>query len=174
MNLRRLLLVLTAGLVAVAAGTLPAQTPSDSAKEIAAIRDQWVESWNAQKIEPILKLYAQDAVLLPATGERIEGRDAIGNYLKQAVVSSAGNLSVKSVTVDDSGKLAFDSGDYQYTVKLGGAVLGGKAVVGGKAVLGGGGSREVKGNYLIVLKRGPDGKWLIQQHASTEVPPTTK
>src|SRR5882762_3032503 len=117
MNLRRLLLVSTITLMAVVVGTLPGQTPSDSAKEIAAIREQWVSNWNTQKLEPILNLYAQDAVFLPSTGQRIEGREAIANYLKQVMVSSAGNLTVKSVSVEDSGKLAFDSGNFKYTAK---------------------------------------------------------
>jgi uncharacterized protein (TIGR02246 family) len=169
MNLRRLLLVLAAALIAIE--TLPAQTQSDSEREIAAIREQWVSNWNAQKLEPILKLYAQDAVFLPSTGQRIEGRQAIGNYLKQLMDSRAVNLSVNSVVADDSGKLAFDSGNFQYTLKGGGTTIAGSAKIAGPTTIMGGRSREVKGSYLIVLKRGTDGKWLIQQHASAEVPP---
>lgn len=171
---RRLILALAAMLIAVAFETLPAQNSSDSAKEIATIREQWVTNWNAQKLEPIVKLYAQDAVLLPSTGERIEGRGAIENYLKRVMESSLHNLIVTSISVEDSGKLAFDSGNFQDTVKGGGGGIGGKAGVGGKAGFGGGGSRQVRGSYLIVLKRGPDRRWLIAQHASTEVLPATK
>src|SRR5882762_3918758 len=170
MNLRRLLLVSTITLMAVVVGTLPGQTPSDSAKEIAAIREQWVSNWNAQKLEPILKLYAQDAVFLPSTGQRIEGREAIGNYLKQLMDPRAVNLSVKSVVADDSGKLAFDSGNFQYTLKGGGTTVMGNTTIMGNTTMMAGRSREVKGSYLIVFKRGSDGKWLIEQHASTEVP----
>jgi ketosteroid isomerase-like protein len=174
MNRHRLLLFFSAALLAVVIETLPAQTPSDSAKETARIREQWVKNWNAKKLGPILEFYAQDAVLLPSTGLRIQGRDAIGDYLKQVMEMSTGNLSVKSISTEDSGKLAYDSGSFQDTVKGGGSGIGGKAGVGGKAGFGGGGSREVNGSYLIVLKRGPDGKWLIEQHASTEVSPAAK
>jgi len=171
MNFHRSLLVLA---VAVGVGTLSAQMPSDSAKEIAAIRDQWVSNWNAQKLEPIVELYAKGAVLLPATGERIRGRDAIEKYLRDAMVSSAGDLTVTSVTVRNSGNLAFDSGSFQYTRKGGGTTIAGGATIGGGTVLAGGGQRQVKGSDLIVLGRGSDGKWLIEQHASTEVPPATQ
>ncbi|HKM90332.1 MAG TPA: nuclear transport factor 2 family protein [Candidatus Acidoferrales bacterium] len=171
MNPRRMLPFLTALLIILAVESLPAQSSSNSAKEIATIREQWVTNWNAKNLEPIVKLYAQDAVLLPSTGQRIEGRDAIGNYLKRVMVSSTGNLSVTSVSEEDAGKLAFDSGSFQDAVKAGGGGIGGNGGIGGRGGIGGGGQRRVEGNYLIVLKRGPGGKWLIVQHASTEVPP---
>jgi ketosteroid isomerase-like protein len=173
MNPRRVLLsLMTLLLLAIAAiKTLPAQTSANSEKEIAEIREQWVANWNAKKLEPIVQLYAQDAVFLPSTGQRIEGREAIGNYLKQVMDSSYGKLSVKSLVSENSGKLAFDSGSFEDALKGGGATIGGNATVSGHGSIGGGGQRQVKGSYLIVLKRGTGSKWFIQQHASTEASP---
>ena len=175
MNPRRVLLsLMTLLLLAIAAiKTLPAQTSANSEKEIAKIREQWVANWNAKKLEPIVQLYAQDAVFLPSTGQRIEGREAIGSYLKQVMDSSAGKLSVKSLASEESAKLAFDSGSFEDTLKGGSAIISGHGTISGTVTITGGGGeqRQVKGSYLIVLKRGSDNKWLIQQHASTEVPP---
>jgi hypothetical protein len=51
-------------MMAVTVTTLFAQTSSNSAKEIATIRTQWETNWNAKNPEGLVKLYAQDAVLL--------------------------------------------------------------------------------------------------------------
>jgi ketosteroid isomerase-like protein len=174
MNPRCLSLFLAALSMVVAIAPLTAQTPSNSAKEIATIREQWVTNWNAMKIEPIVKLYAQDAVLLPSAGQRIEGRDAIENYLKQAMASSTGHLIVTPASLKDSGKQEVDSGSFKDTLKGGGSGIGGKAGIGGNAGFGGGGSREVNGDYRVVLRRGRDGKWLIELGAWNEVSPAAK
>lgn len=173
MSTRLLLFSVFAAVSAATIQTLHAQTPSDSTQQISSLRDEWVNDWNAKKLQPLLLLYAQDAVLLPATGQRITSRTSIEAYLKQVMDSSAGDLKVESVSTDESGELAYDSGSFQCTIR-GGAVMGGRGGTGGRPIMGGGGSRRVEGNYLIVLKRGRDGKWLIAQHAFTEVPPAAK
>ncbi len=93
MNLRRLLLVLLAALFAASIKTAPAQTPS-SMQQIAAIRDEWVNDWKSKNLEGLRTLYAQNAVFLPADGTWVEGRDAIGDYLRQVIDSSGNSIIV--------------------------------------------------------------------------------
>jgi ketosteroid isomerase-like protein len=164
------LVTLVAAFLAVALETAPAQTPSSSPQQISSVREEWVKDWNAKQLSALLMLYTQDAVLLPPTGQRITGRDAIGAYLKPVMDSRAGNLSVTSVSADAPGTLGYDSGTYRDAIK-GGTVLGGNAQIGGNArISGGGGERNVEGNYLTILMRQRDGKWLIVQQAFSEVP----
>jgi ketosteroid isomerase-like protein len=153
-------------LIAVAVTSLSAQTSPNSAKEIATIRQQWETNWNAKNLEALVKLYSQDAVLLTSAGQRIAGRDAISNYLKKALDSLIGPLSIKSISEEDSGNLAFDSGSF--TDKTANTDLSGKPGTSG------GVQQQTEGYYLIVLKRQGDGRWLIQQQSSTDVPPAAK
>jgi hypothetical protein len=71
---------------------------------------------------------------------------------------------VNNIDADQSGRLAYYSGTYKYTNKGGGTTLSGAGAVSR------GGSRQVRGSFLIVLDQQPDGKWLIVQHISTEAP----
>lgn len=165
-------LLLIAVLIAIGVGTLPAQTNSDTAKEIARIRDQWVANWNAKYLDPIVKVFEEDAVLLPSTGQRIVGRGAIEAYLKQTMDSNPGKLSVRSVNVKESGNLAYDRGTFQYSIIVPGTTLSGNVRISGNVTIsGGGGQRQVKGNYLSVYKHGPDHKWFIQRLTVTQTMP---
>jgi hypothetical protein len=75
----RLLLVLLAALFAASIKTAPAQTPSSSMQQIAAIRHEWVNDWKSKNLEGLRTLYAQIALFLPADGTWVESRDAIGD-----------------------------------------------------------------------------------------------
>jgi ketosteroid isomerase-like protein len=167
MNRHFKLLSLATLMMTGAVTALSAQTPLNSAKEIAAIRMQWESSWNTKSPEGLVKLYAQDAVLLTSAGERISGRDAIGKYFKKLLDSSIlGPLSISSLSEEDSGNLAFVSGSFTDKVE--------KAGSRGSAGTGGGDRRQPEGYYLIVLKRQANGLWLIQQQCSTDVLPPSK
>jgi ketosteroid isomerase-like protein len=152
-------------MMAAAVTTLFAQTSSNSAKEIATIRKQWEMSWNAKSPEGLVKLYAQDAVLLTSVGERISGRDAIGKHFKEVMDSSIlGPLSINSISEEESGNLAFVSGSFTDRVENAGSTSNAGS---------NGGGQGPQGYYLIVLKRHAGG-WLIQQHCFTDVLPPTK
>jgi uncharacterized protein (TIGR02246 family) len=149
----------------------PASTPagvsegSASMVEIARIRERWVQHWNAGEIQPILQNYAPDAVLLPANGQRVTGREAIAKYFQQAMDSGVGMLRLESVACDAARSLAYDSGKLKYTP--GSAAPNQPHQVSPIAPSEPPG-HQVEGNYLVVLRREKDGRWLIVQHAFTE------
>jgi ketosteroid isomerase-like protein len=60
----------------------------------------------------------------------------------------------RSLVTEISGNLAYDSGDYLETIIPGSGVA----------------KTELKGNYVIVFKRQPSGKWLIIEHVWTDKP----
>lgn len=144
-----------------------AGAPGSSADmvEIARIRERWVQHWNAGDLQAILQSYAPDAVLLPANGQRVSGRDVIAKYFQQSMDSGVRMLSLESVSSHAVGSLAYDSGRLKYTT--GGSPPNQPNQVSPSASAGPPG-RRVEGNYLVVLRREKDGRWLIVQHAFTE------
>ena len=145
----------------------PAASSANSAPiaEIARIRERWVQHWNAGQLQAVLESYAPHAVLLPANGQRIAGREDIAKYFQQAMDSGARLVSLESVACDAAGSLAYDSGRLKYTT--GGAAPDQPNQVSPRAAARPAG-RQVEGNYLVVLRREKDGRWLIVQHAFTE------
>jgi uncharacterized protein (TIGR02246 family) len=141
----RLLLVTIAALFVVPVKPAPAQVPS-SPQSFVAVRDAWIKDWKSRDLDDLRKLYAPDAVFLPALGTEIRGRDAIGHYLKQIIDSSPGDLFAGSDGFDQvSAEVAYDSGAIVYWIK--GTVA------------------PIKGSYLMVFKRDSDGNWQIVRHA---------
>ena len=138
---------------------------SDPVSEIARIRERWVRHWNAGQLQAVLESYAPDAVLLPANGQRIAGREDIAKYFQQVMDSGVRLVSLESVACDAAGSLAYDSGRLKYTT--GGAAPDQPNQVTPSAAIRTAG-RQVEGNYLVVLRREKDGRWLIVQHAFTE------
>jgi ketosteroid isomerase-like protein len=111
-----------------------------------------VNDWKSKNLEGLRTLYAQNAVFLPADGTWVEGRDAIGDYLRQVIDSNGNSIIVPDApngSGEASGDLAYDSGFIQYWIK--------------------GNNGPVKGFYLMLLKRDSEGKWHIVRHALTEI-----
>ena len=57
------------------------------------------------------------------------------------------HIAFHGITIEGSDNLAYDSGTYEETITSGAA------------------TRSTRGDYLLILKRQPDGRWLIVQQA---------
>lgn len=147
----RLLLPFVAAFAVAPALCQQAPSPADA---IATLRIEWAHDLHDKKLDQIVLLYAPDAVFLPPNGARIAGRDAIRNLTKQAMDAFTSDLTFQSMNFDSSGTLAYDSGEYRETLTN----ATDKSVSHGQ------------GNYLMVFKRQPDGKWLIVQQVWTSLP----
>ncbi len=180
MNLPRLLAPLTAALLALITGALPApiglrsavagsrsenaspgqatREASSTADDIAKIRSEWAKALHAKQLDQIVMFYAPDAVFLPPTGERVTGRPAIRDLTKKIMETFTSDITLHSIVVEHSGSLAYDSGDFTETL----------------VTVADGAKMEAQGNYLMIFKRQPDGHWLIIEQAWTEVLPPTK
>ena len=128
-----------------------AAAPGKTTEELAKIREQWVNRFSAKQLDPVMELYAPDAVFLTGGGQRITGAPAIRQLIKGAMDTVTVDLRLQSVKIEDSGKLAYDSGDYTETMTL---------IATGKKY-------PTRGSYLMIFKRQPDGKWRILEHAWT-------
>jgi ketosteroid isomerase-like protein len=101
-----------------------------------------------------MALYTQDAVFLQPTGERVTGLAAIRSLFVQVMGAVTSEPTLTSVDLDVSGDLAYDSGTYSETLT--------SVATGAKT--------SAKGSYLMVLKRGGDGQWRIQQQMWSQSP----
>ena len=125
-------------------------------ESVEEVRVAWFANWNAKNLQGLMALYAEDAVLLPSSGERIAGSAKIRDYFRSVLDSPC--LSVReseSQNVVSSGDLAYDSGTW---LQAGAHGSWSEA-----------GAGTVRGSFLVVLRREAD-KWLIVQHASTACP----
>jgi ketosteroid isomerase-like protein len=156
------------GLTVMLAGSILAQSDP-----IANLREQWQRAWNAGQLDQVAALYANDAVLLPPTGERIVGRTAIHAYFQKQIDqektqisnNSKSEISISSQNSEVAATLGVDRGIYKETIQWPGSSLA-LTGVGGSGV----NRREIEGNYLVVVKR-HGSNWLIQEHASTVIAP---
>jgi ketosteroid isomerase-like protein len=122
---------------------------------LAKIREAWVQDLRTKQLEPILKFYAPDAVFLLPTGERITGSAALRTLFQTIMATFNSDLTLHSQTLETSGDLAYDSGDFEETLTT---IATGTKITS-------------KGSYIIIFKRQPDRSWQIVQHVWTGTPP---
>ncbi|HSS21826.1 MAG TPA: SgcJ/EcaC family oxidoreductase [Pyrinomonadaceae bacterium] len=128
---------------------LPQDHGADLKDDISKPGHLWAKEWNAHNLDAIVDLYAEDAVFLTAGGTRTTGRAAIRELFKQAFAATNSQLSVQSKATEQSGNLAYDSGEYDETSTSNGV------------------TKSRKGNYLVVLRR-EKNRWRIVQHMWTD------
>jgi ketosteroid isomerase-like protein len=140
----------------------PAQTKGATAAPqastlatLAKMREDWVQDLRTKQLEPILKFYAPDAVFLQPTGERITGAAALRTLFQTIMATFNSGLTLHSQSLETSGNLAYDSGDFQETL----------------TTIATGAQITAKGSYIIIYRREPDGPWQIVQHAWMGTPP---
>ena len=135
-----------------------AQSPRKAARvadEIVHLRAEWAKDLRAKQLDQIAALYAPDAVYLLPSGARVTGRPAIREACKKIMDNFTSEITFESLASDHSGDLAYDSGEYHESlIKLSDQTRA-----------------EVQGNYMMVLKRQPDGTWLIAEQMWTLVTP---
>ncbi|HEY8185711.1 MAG TPA: SgcJ/EcaC family oxidoreductase [Pyrinomonadaceae bacterium] len=123
-----------------------------SANDIAKVSEQWAREWKAKNLDALIALYAEDAVFMPATGSRVTGRAEIRELFEKALAVYTSDLQVHSKVTEESGDLAYDSGEYDEMGNSGGV------------------KRSGRGNYLMILRRDRQNQWRIVQHMWTDVP----
>ncbi len=155
-------------LVAVGSTFAVAQASKEG---IEKVREEWTKSFNSKNLTTLMSLYADDATLMPPTGERIVGKERVAAYFKELFESAtAVDAKVASESTHAAGELGYDSGTYEQTVIRGGTTIRGNVVISGNVKIQGGGSRSISsGSYLVVLKY-ESHHWLIVEQASTQKP----
>jgi len=127
---------------------------------LAGIRDSWVRDLHDKQLEPILKFYASDAAFLQPSGERITGATALRNLFQNIMAAFDSDLTLRSLKLETSGDLAYDSGEFVETLTN---ISTTNISTGAKI--------SSKGSYIIIYKREAGGAWQIVQHVWTGTPP---
>jgi ketosteroid isomerase-like protein len=122
---------------------------------LAKIREAWVQDLRTKQLESILKFYAPDAAFLLPSGDRITGSAALRTLFQNIMATFNSDLTLNSQTLDASGDLAYDSGDFVETLTT--------IATGAKV--------NSKGSYIMIYKRQPNGSWQIVQQVFTGTPP---
>ena len=148
--MRTLIAALFLSFAAVAAGA------AEAPKSPAAVGQAWVQAWNAKSMLVLLDLYAPEPVFLPASGERWAGKDTIAAHFFHGLSQFNPHIELHSARSIASGDLAFDSGTFDQTI----------------TAPDGSSPMRLRGNYLFVFQRQPDGQWKILEQSFTEFDPS--
>lgn len=135
--------------------TTSASPKGSSLEPFVKLREAWVQDLRTKQLEPILKFYAADAAFLQPTGERLTGSAALRTLFQTIMTSFNSDLTLHSQSLETSGSLAYDSGDFEESLTN----------------IASGAKITSKGSYIIIYKRQPNGTWQIVQHAWTGTPP---
>jgi uncharacterized protein (TIGR02246 family) len=157
MPVSRTLTFLITTLLAAGTSLIHASASAD-ADPFAKLRGEWVTALHSKQLDRLVMLYTPDAVFLTPEGGRFTGRPAIRELSQRAMDTFTSNIRLHSIVREQSGNLGYDSGDYTETL-----------VANSDGV-----HTETKGDYLMVLKRQSDRRWLIQQQVWTESSPAPK
>jgi len=156
MQIRRVFLCIPAALSLLFSGhAAMAGTLSASARAVADLRQQWCDDLKLKKIDESMRLYADDAVFFNPGGDHVDGKVAIKALYQTITQTYDSNIRLLSKSTEISGRLAYDSGDFQETLRT-------------RAT---GDSVNSAGSYLMVLRHGSDGRWRIVQQMWAGSPP---
>lgn len=105
----------------------------------------WTAAVNRGDMSAVADLYTDDAVLMPANGAAVRGREAVRTFFVQALGSmSPRDVKLWSDEIEVCGETAYEVGRYQMTLQPPGAA-----------------AMNDRGKYIVIWKRQSDGSWKI-------------
>jgi uncharacterized protein (TIGR02246 family) len=142
--------LMVAALLATACGGTtqeePAATAPPDPAPINELRNQYMTAYNAGDAAGVAALFTDDAVSMPDHHTAISGKAAIQQFMQEMFTQYTANLTVTPGDTEISGDIAHEHGTFTGTIT---------------PKTGGGAPMMQSGNYLVVLKRQPDGSWRI-------------
>ena len=130
----------------LASSALWAQTTS----VVPDVGAEWAAEWSAKRLDRVMALYTPDAIFFTTDGERFAGTAALRDFFQKTLATNDPTIHMHRGATEQSGKLAYQSGDYQETIVSGGHRM------------------DAHGDYLFVL-RNQGGHWLIAEQMWTGV-----
>ena len=121
------------------------QPQSTLVTEVESVVRGIIAADNAGDLDAVVAHYADDAVLLPPNGRIVEGKEAIRERYRTGFERFRFEVSITLKETKVSGDWAFNRG-----------VTKGRLVP-----LAGGEARSLNDQYLMILRRMPDGAWKI-------------
>lgn len=150
----RLLAVLLAGFLALACPPAAEEVVDDPDAVEPSIGDEnalnslvaeFMVAINEGDADAVAALYASDAVRMPPGALTVSGREAIRQNLSQTFEAADIEVQVQIEETKFSGELAYVQGTYALIT----------------TPRDGSGSTEVQGNWMRLMRREPDGAWLV-------------
>jgi uncharacterized protein (TIGR02246 family) len=148
-----MLTYITSAALALALLLSGAAHAQDSKEKVNKLRADYIAAFNSGQAESLAKLFAEDAVYLPASGERVEGRKAIEQSLQATFNEGASDLKVEPRDTQQVGNAYYDSGTYSFSAS---GPQGQK--------------QTVRGNYLVLIQQAADGSFQIKYQIANMVP----
>jgi uncharacterized protein (TIGR02246 family) len=156
LRLRVLPLLFSIVIGAACTSSTPQPATTDTAP-IDDVRNRYVAAYNSGDAAGVAALFAEDAVSMPDHAPALVGRAAIESSLKQTFAQNSVNIAVTPGETEITGDVAHEHGTFSITVTP-------------KA---GGNAMTETGKYLVILKRGSDGTWLVHHDIdNTNAPPS--
>lgn len=124
---------------------------SVTAGAVARVRIQWAQFLNAKQLDPLMSLYAPNAVFLQPTGARINGAPTIRAMTQKIWSTLNPSITMHSLTTKIACDMAYDEGEFQETLTS----------------VSGGAKQHTQGQYLMIFKRDMHGRWLIVEQVWT-------
>ena len=124
----------------------PAAFAGSDADAIAKASLAWEKSYNAGDGVAVAALYTADGILLPPGGAIVEGNQAIADFWASAIASGLANVELETMELKFVGDTATEVGYLAGTVPAEG-----------------GGTSAIAGKFIVVWKRGADGKWRLHR-----------
>jgi len=127
--------------------TVDRQAVDDSA--IHAADTAWLNGIAAKDTARVMTLYANDAVMLVPGAPLATGKDATRKSWAAQMAMSGFALTFRPIKTVPVGDLAYEIGDYQFNGRKNGQAT------------------SMKGKYVVVWGRQPDGSWKVLVDAPT-------
>jgi uncharacterized protein (TIGR02246 family) len=132
----------------------PQTNVADVRNAIEAADANQMSAFVSKDIAGMTANYAPDAVILPQNGPAVSGKENIEASFKE-MSSTMSDLKLTISTVNASGDLAYEVGNYTATIQMPGMA-----------------PTADKGKFVTVWKRQADGKWMIVADIfNTDLPP---
>lgn len=142
--------------LAAACGGSPEVPTSGDTAPIDDVRNRYIAAYNAGDAAGVAALFAEDAISMPDHGEALEGRAAIESHLRDVFMQFSASTAITAGETEVIGDIAHEHGSFTVTLTP-------------KA---GGDARTETGKYLVILKKGSDGAWLLHHDIdNSNVPP---
>lgn len=141
MKLVRLTLILC--FLDIAAFAAAAEEPADLRAAMEANNAKWLQAYNSQDAQTLGSMYAEDAILVAAGSQPIQGVKDIEAYWAEDV-KGYGDHTWKIMETRDATDLAYQVAEWTVAER--------------------GSGTQYSGNTVRILVRQPDGEWLTKVH----------
>lgn len=123
--------------------------PADDLAAVRAVNNAYVDAWLSNDPEQVMKVFAPDAIIVPQGETPVQGLESIRKFFwpEEAPKTKIVQFTITTDELGGSNDVAYVRGTYSFSFQF----LR-------KGVMT---PRPNEGNYLMLFRRQPDGRWLV-------------